>query len=81
MHATAEALEAFPVPFTLGHENAGWVEELGAAVSGWERGEPVAIYGTLGCWRCHACLSGREHECRVVPPGGVGIGRDGGMAP
>ena len=27
--------------FTLGHENAGWVEALGAGVHGWEIGQPV----------------------------------------
>src|SRR5262245_21230491 len=30
-------------PFTLGHEIAGWVEELGTGVSRLERGEAVAI--------------------------------------
>lgn len=81
MDAPAEALEAFPLPFTLGHENAGWVEALGAGVEGFERGEPVAVYGIIGCGRCQACLRGRDNECRNVPPSGIGLGRDGGMAP
>jgi propanol-preferring alcohol dehydrogenase len=80
VHAPAEALAAFPLPFTLGHENAGWVEATGPGVVGWERGEPVAIYGIVGCRRCQACLAGRDNECRTVPPGGIGLGRDGGMA-
>jgi propanol-preferring alcohol dehydrogenase len=69
-----------PMPFTLGHENAGWVEALGAGVSGFERGEAVAVYGVMGCGQCIACLGGRDNECRRVAPGGVGLGRDGGMA-
>jgi propanol-preferring alcohol dehydrogenase len=69
-----------PLPFTLGHESAGWVEALGAGVVGFERGEPVAIYGIIGCGRCIACIEGRDNECRRVPPGGIGLGRDGGMA-
>ena len=71
---------AFPVPLTLGHENAGWVEALGPGVTGWTTGEPVAIYGIIGCGRCRACLRGHDNECRTMPPGGIGISRDGGMA-
>jgi propanol-preferring alcohol dehydrogenase len=69
-----------PMPLTLGHENAGWVEALGAGVSGFERGEAVAIYGIVGCGRCVACLAGHDNECRNTAPGGVGLSRDGGMA-
>lgn len=69
-----------PVPLTLGHENAGWIEALGAGVAGFERGEAVAIYGIVGCGVCVACLAGRDNECRRIPPGGIGLSRDGGMA-
>lgn len=69
-----------PIPLTLGHENAGWVEALGPGVAGFEPGEPVAIYGIVGCGRCVACLAGRDNECRYVAPGGIGLSRDGGMA-
>lgn len=71
---------AFPTPLTLGHEIAGRVELAGAGVTGWERGEPAAVYGILGCGRCRACLRGLENQCRVVPLGGIGISRDGGLA-
>jgi propanol-preferring alcohol dehydrogenase len=69
-----------PLPFTLGHENAGWVEALGQGVTGFERGEAVAVYGIVACGRCVACLEGRDNECRRVPAAGIGLGRDGGMA-
>lgn len=69
-----------PMPLTLGHENAGWVEALGSGVTGFERGEAVAIYGIVGCGRCVACLAGRDNECRNTAPGGIGLSRDGGMA-
>ena len=69
-----------PIPLTLGHENAGWIETLGAGVSGFERGEAVAIYGIVGCGRCVACLAGHDNECRNIAPGGLGLSRDGGMA-
>ena len=71
------------LPFTLGHENAGWVHALGAGVEGLEVGQPVAVYGAWGCGRCHRCRQGLENYCErqadVGPPGG-GLGLDGGMA-
>ncbi len=69
-----------PIPLTLGHKNAGWVEALGSGVTGFQRGEAVAIYGIGGCGHCVACLAGRDNECRNVTPGGIGLTRDGGMA-
>lgn len=74
----------FAPPFTLGHENAGWVESLGPGVEGVEVGEPVAVYGPWGCGRCRNCLLGMENYCeRQLEIGtmGGGLGRDGGMAP
>ncbi len=73
----------FDVPFTLGHENAGWVESLGAGVIGVEAGEPVAVYGPWGCGRCHACRQSRENYCEhqaEIGAFGGGLGLDGGMA-
>jgi alcohol dehydrogenase, propanol-preferring len=70
-------------PFTLGHENAGWVAALGAGVEGLEAGEAVAVYGPWGCGRCRACRASRENACeRQAQLGafGGGLGRDGGMA-
>lgn len=73
----------FDPPFTLGHENAGWVEALGAGVTGFETGEPVAVYGPWGCGRCPACRVSKENYCiRQAEIGafGGGLGLDGGMA-
>jgi propanol-preferring alcohol dehydrogenase len=78
IEAPAEA--GFPMPFTLGHENAGWVETVGPGVTGWATGEPVAVYGISGCGQCRACLRGRENACQVNRIGGPGFTRDGGMA-
>ena len=71
------------LPFTLGHENAGEVEALGAGVDGFEIGEPVAVYGAWGCGRCRACRESKENYCeRQAELGafGGGLGLDGGMA-
>ncbi|HWA55005.1 MAG TPA: NAD(P)-dependent alcohol dehydrogenase [Solirubrobacterales bacterium] len=73
----------FDLPFTLGHENAGWVEQLGAGVEGLEVGEAVAVYGPWGCGRCRACRLSAENYCEhqaEIGAFGGGLGLDGGMA-
>jgi alcohol dehydrogenase, propanol-preferring len=73
----------FDLPFTLGHENAGWVESLGAGVEGLEPGEAVAVYGPWGCGRCRACRLSAENYCErqaEIGAFGGGLGLDGGMA-
>lgn len=72
-------------PFTLGHENAGWVHALGEGVTGLRVGEPVAVYGPWGCGTCERCRLGVETYCEnlagaPVAGGGGGLGLDGGMA-
>jgi propanol-preferring alcohol dehydrogenase len=72
-------------PFTLGHENAGWVHALGDGVTGLTVGQPVAVYGPWGCGTCARCRVGVDPYCEniaeaPVPGGGGGLGLDGGMA-
>lgn len=70
-------------PFTLGHENAGWVEALGDGVTGWKEGDPVAVYGPWGCGICRTCQTSAENYCEGharSPAVGGGLGLDGGMA-
>ncbi len=84
-------LQSFPagtlpydLPFTLGHENSGWVEEAGAGVTGLAKGDPVLVYGPWGCGRCRPCQMGSENYCErsaELRAAGGGLGRDGGMAP
>lgn len=73
----------FDVPFTLGHENAGWVAAVGAGVQGVEEGEAVQVYGPWGCGRCRACRLSAENYCErqaEIGAFGGGLGLDGGMA-
>jgi propanol-preferring alcohol dehydrogenase len=73
-----------PLPFTLGHENAGWVAAVGPGVSRLAEGDPVAVYGPWGCGRCRRCRLGMENYCEHQaedPRLGGGLGWDGGMAP
>lgn len=70
-------------PFTLGHENAGWIEEIGQGVTGWREGQAVAVYGPWGCGSCHSCQTSAENYCErhaSIPTYGGGLGSDGGMA-
>lgn len=72
-----------PGPFTLGHENTGWIDALGEGVDGWKEGDPVAVYGPWGCGRCHTCQQSAENYCEnhaSIPTYGGGLGSDGGMA-
>jgi alcohol dehydrogenase, propanol-preferring len=71
-----------PAPFTLGHENAGWVEKLGPGTTGFAKGDPVIVYGPWGCGLCMNCRVGKENYCQNpgnIRPGGLGV--NGGMAP
>ncbi len=74
---------SIPPPFTLGHENAGWVESVGAGVDGLTVGDAHLVYGPIGCGRCKMCSRGQATSCEnaaSLPYLGVGLGRDGGMA-
>jgi alcohol dehydrogenase, propanol-preferring len=69
--------------FTLGHENSGWIEELGPGVHGFTPGDAFLVYGPVGCGHCRACSRGQDTYCEnaaTMPYAGVGLGRDGGMA-
>jgi alcohol dehydrogenase, propanol-preferring len=82
LHVMEEDL-GFKPPFTLGHENAGWVAALGEGVTGLKEGDAVAVYGPWGCGRCHACQLSFENYCEnwaEIHGFGGGLGLDGGMA-
>ena len=83
VHDFVEGMMPFELPFTLGHENAGWVHAVGAGVHGLELGTPVAVYGAWGCGRCARCRAGMENYCvnaAALGAMGGGLGLDGGMA-
>lgn len=51
-------------PFTVGHEGAGIVVEIGNSVKRVKPGDNIAIEPAMPCWKCDQCLSGRHHTCR-----------------
>jgi NAD+-dependent secondary alcohol dehydrogenase Adh1 len=66
------------LPYVLGHENAGWVEEVGSAVTNVAVGDTVILHPTPTCGLCHACRAGDDMHCEnsSFP----GLSHDGGMA-
>src|SRR4051812_7245051 len=69
----------YAVPFTLGHETAGWVEALGEGVDDLTVGAAVAVACMSPCWSCRWCLRGADNYC-VDSWHGRGFGQDGGLA-
>ena len=55
-----------PLPYILGHENAGWVHEVGSAVTNVAVGDTVILHPTPTCGLCRACRAGRRHALREL---------------
>lgn len=51
-------------PFTVGHECAGTVVEVGSEVRHLRPGDRVAIEPAMTCGQCDQCRAGRENTCR-----------------
>jgi NAD+-dependent secondary alcohol dehydrogenase Adh1 len=66
------------LPYTLGHENAGWVHEVGAGVTGLAVGDTVILHPTPTCGLCRACRAGQDMHC--ADSAFPGLDSDGGMA-
>ena len=66
------------LPYTLGHENAGIVEEVGPAATSVKKGEKVILHPVITDGLCRACRIGEDMHCEnLVFPG---ITADGGFA-
>ena len=78
MEGQWDAAMQTPLPYILGHENAGWVHEVGSAVTNVAPGDTVILHPTPTCGLCHACRAGDDMHCEnsSFP----GLSRDGGMA-
>jgi NAD+-dependent secondary alcohol dehydrogenase Adh1 len=66
------------LPYTPGHENAGWVHEIGSAVTNMERGDTVIVHPFINCGLCKFCRAGDDMHC--LSGSFPGIDRDGGFA-
>jgi NAD+-dependent secondary alcohol dehydrogenase Adh1 len=66
------------LPYTIGHENAGWVHEIGSAVTNVAVGDTVILHPTPTCGLCRACRAGQDMHC--AQSSFPGLDSDGGMA-
>lgn len=66
------------LPYTIGHENAGWVHAVGSAVTNVSVGDKVILHPLVTCGLCRACRSGDDVHCETnkFP----GIDSNGGYA-
>ena len=66
------------LPYTIGHENAGWVEAVGSAVTNVAVGDAVILHPLVTCGLCRACRDGDDVHC--LNSAFPGIDTDGGYA-
>jgi NAD+-dependent secondary alcohol dehydrogenase Adh1 len=66
------------LPYIPGHENAGWVHEVGAGVTNVEVGDTVIVHPFISCGLCRSCRRGDDMHC--ANGSFPGISRDGGFA-
>jgi NAD+-dependent secondary alcohol dehydrogenase Adh1 len=66
------------LPYTLGHENAGWVEEVADGVRSVRPGDPVIVHPVMTCGVCLGCRRGEDMYCEdsQFP----GLNAEGGFA-
>jgi L-iditol 2-dehydrogenase len=61
-------------PIIMGHEAAGVIAEIGAAVIGWKKGERVTLDSTVSCGECWYCRQGKVNLCENRRVLGVSCG-------
>ncbi|GKV71241.1 NAD(P)-dependent alcohol dehydrogenase [Pseudarthrobacter sp. NCCP-2145] len=66
------------LPYTIGHENAGWVHAVGSAVTNVKEGDKVILHPLITCGLCRACRSGDDVHCEESKFPGIDTG--GGYA-
>ncbi len=66
------------LPFTLGHEIAGVVDEVGPDAPKDLIGKKQAVFPWIGCGQCRDCANGDENLC--VKQRFLGVSIDGGFA-
>lgn len=66
------------LPYTIGHENAGWVDAVGTSVTNVAVGDKVILHPLITCGLCRACRAGDDVHCETSDF--PGIDTDGGYA-
>jgi NAD+-dependent secondary alcohol dehydrogenase Adh1 len=80
LHIIEGMLEPFGVrlPYTPGHETAGWVEQAGPEVRTVRPGDAVLVNPNESCGRCRPCRLGLDTYCESIRM--PGFTADGGFA-
>lgn len=60
-------------PHVMGHEMSGVVDLVGEGVTGWQRGDRVAVRPLEYCGACPACRAGHQHVCHTLKVIGVDL--------
>src|SRR5260370_22088188 len=66
------------LPYVMGHENAGWIEDVGKGVNGFKRGDPVICHPLIT--NCFSLASRRGDDMHVEGSEFPGISTNGGYA-
>ncbi len=66
------------LPLIMGHENAGWIEDVGSEVQGLKKGDPVIVHPKITGGTCIACRRG--HDMHGEDGAFPGVSCDGGYA-
>lgn len=66
------------LPHVIGHENAGWVHQVGSAVTNFKVGDPVILHPVSSCGKCLNCRAGEDMHCPNLKFSGLTV--DGGYA-
>jgi NAD+-dependent secondary alcohol dehydrogenase Adh1 len=74
-----DALQHPQLPYVIGHENAGWVHEVGEGVTNVAVGDTVILHPQPSCGLCLACRRGDDLHCENAFFPGLSD-NDGGMA-
>jgi NAD+-dependent secondary alcohol dehydrogenase Adh1 len=74
----AEAM-APGLPYVIGHENAGWVQEIAEGVTNVAVGDTVILHPQPSCGLCKGCRQGRDMQCNNAFFPGLS-NNNGGMA-
>lgn len=66
------------LPYTIGHENAGWVHAVGDSVTNVAVGDKVILHPLITCGLCRSCRFGDDVHCENSKFPGINV--NGGYA-